>query len=74
MHTFQTQLGQLPDAERGDFQRLAVLATQKRELEYRLAAQMRLQNILQVWLYVHLPMSIAMTVAIVIHIFVVFYY
>lgn len=74
MQNFQTQLGQLPDAERGDFQRLAVLATQKRELEYRLASQMRLQNILQAWLYVHLPVSIAMTVAIIIHIFVVLYY
>jgi hypothetical protein len=74
MQSFQTQLGLLPEVEYGDFQRLAVLATQKRELEYRLASQMRFQNILQAWLYIHLPVSIAMTVAIVIHIVVVLYY
>jgi hypothetical protein len=74
MQSFQTQLGLLPEVEYSDFQRLAVLATQKRELEYRLASQMRFQNILQAWLYIHLPVSIAMTVAIVIHIVVVLYY
>ena len=74
MQSFQTQLGLLPEVEYGDFQRLAVLATQKRELAYRLASQMRFQNILQAWLYIHLPVSMAMTVAIIIHIVVVLYY
>jgi cytochrome b561 len=69
-----TVLEHIPETERHDFQRLAVLVTQKRELERRLREQMRLQNLLEAWLYMHLPVSIVMVVAIVLHIAAVLYY
>ncbi|MBI4640812.1 MAG: hypothetical protein HY731_08965, partial [Candidatus Tectomicrobia bacterium] len=67
-------LEQVPEAEREDFRHFAVLATQKEELENRFLSQMRLQNILEAWLYIHLPVSIAMIVTVAIHLIVVFYY
>ncbi len=57
-----------------DFDRFVTLTKQKRDLEYRFVSQMRLRNLLESWLYFHLPMSIAMMVAIVAHIVLVFYY
>ncbi len=71
---FQSSLDTILEAEQEDFRRLAELATQKWQLECRLASQMRLQNLLDVWLYFHLPVSVAMTVAVVIHIGVVFFH
>ena len=72
--SLQTALERIPETERDDFQRLAVLATQKWELESRLREQMRLQNFLEAWLYIHLPVSIVMMIAIVMHIAIVLYY
>jgi hypothetical protein len=37
-------------------------------------SQMRLKNALEAWLYVHLPVSIAMVVAVVVHVVAAFYY
>ena len=71
---FQEYLHRIPEAEHGTFQNLARLATQKRDLEYRMLAQMRLQNLLESWLYIHLPISVVMLVVVIIHILVVFYY
>jgi hypothetical protein len=71
---FQDHLERIPEAEHATFQNLARLATQKRDLEHRMLAQMRLQNLLESWLYVHLPVSIAMLVVVIIHILVMFYY
>jgi len=71
---FEGYLARIPDAEQSTFQNLARLATQKRELENRITAQMRLQNLLEAWLYVHLPVSIIMLVVVIVHILVVFYY
>ena len=51
-----------------------MLATQKWELERSLVSQMRLQNLLEAWLYVHLPVSVALMVAVLLHIIIVFYY
>ena len=71
---FQTSLDSIPETEHAAFQNLARLATQKRDLEYRMVEQMRLQNLLEAWLYVHLPVSIVMLVVVIIHILVVCYY
>jgi hypothetical protein len=56
------------------FQALSQLMLKLTQLQSTLMAQMRLRNALQSWLYVHLPISIAMVVAVAIHVFVVFYY
>ena len=74
LQDMQADIVTLPEAEHTDFQRLAVLSTQKQELERRLTSQMRLKNLLEAWLYIHLLVSIAMLVAVAIHIIVVLYY
>jgi hypothetical protein len=74
IEVFRDYLVHIPAAEHGAFQDLARLATQKRYLQHRMVAQMRLQNLLEAWLYIHLPVSIVMLVAVIIHILLVFYY
>ena len=74
IEAFRGYLQHIPEAEHGAFQSVARLATQKRDLEHRMVAQMRLQNLLEAWLYFHLPVSIVMLVVVIIHILVVFYY
>jgi hypothetical protein len=74
IEAFQDYLQHIPEVEHEAFQNLARLATQKRDLEHRMAAQMRLQNLLEAWLYIHLPVSLVMFIVVIIHILVVFYY
>ena len=64
----------IPQAEHKDFQTLSRLILQTIQLEQTLATQMRLRNALQAWLYIHVPASIALMVAIGLHLFSVFYY
>lgn len=65
---------QIPQVEHKDFQTLSRLILQMIQLEQTLVTQMRLRNSLQVWLYIHVPASIALMVAIVLHLVAVFYY
>ena len=74
LQEFQSYLGQVPPTEREELQQLAALATRKRELTQRVQSQMRLKNLLEVWLFVHLPVSIMMLITVIIHIFTVLYY
>jgi hypothetical protein len=64
----------IPDADQPAFQMFSQLLLKKTQLEVDLMHQMRLRNALQAWLYVHVPVSVAMLVAVGIHIFVVFWY
>jgi hypothetical protein len=74
LQEFQNYLTDVPTTEREELQQLASLATRKRELEHRVLAQMRLKNLLEVWLYIHLPVSVMMLITVLIHIFTVVYY
>ena len=74
LQEFQNYLGHVPATEREELQQLAALATRKRELTQRVQAQMRLKNLLDVWLFVHLPVSVMMLITVLIHIFTVLYY
>jgi len=74
IEAFRDYLQHIPEAEHTAFQSVARLATQKRDLEHRMVAQMRIQNLLEAWLYIHLPISIMMLIVVIIHILVVFYY
>lgn len=74
LEAFRHYLPTIPESEHAAFQSVARLATQKRDLEHRMVAQMRLQNLLEAWLYVHLPVSVLMLVVVLIHIVVVLYY
>lgn len=64
----------IPAEEQATFRLLSQLLLKKAQLEVTLIHQMRIRNALQAWLYVHLPVSIAMVVTVVIHVLVVFYY
>jgi len=64
----------IPPAEHKDFQTLSRLIVQTVQLEQTVVTQMRLRNALQAWLYIHVPASIALMVAIGLHLVAVFYY
>ncbi len=67
-------LPQIPASQHEDFSQFSALVLQKSEMESYLAGQMRLKNALQAWLYMHVPVSIAMVAAVIVHLLVVFYY
>ncbi|NGZ94854.1 MAG: hypothetical protein CV089_01750 [Nitrospira sp. WS110] len=64
----------VPMEEQATFQVLSQLVLKKAQLELNLLQQMQLRNALKAWLYVHVPVSIAMVCAVVIHLIVVFWY
>jgi len=70
----QIDMSRMPEMEREDYQRLAVISLQKMELQRRFVSQVRIKNILEAWLYIHLPISFAMLVALTVHIVSVIYY
>ena len=74
MPGWQGDIEQIPKAEQEDFQRVSALALQMERLKSRFIPQMRVKNLLEAWLYIHLPLSMAMMVAIVIHLVLVFFY
>lgn len=60
--------------EQADLRQLLVLSRQQKELHFRLLAQQRYRNILDFWLYIHIPLSIAMIVLLIAHVAGAFYY
>lgn len=74
MRDLHNLLADIPAVQQEGFSKFSSLVLQKTELEAYLAGQMRLKNGLQSWLYVHLPISIAMMAAVGVHLLVVLYY
>lgn len=68
------QVNRLTQMGGDDFSQLLVLGNQMKELHDRLIQKQRYINVMAVWLYLHVPLSFAMMVAIVAHITAVFYY
>jgi hypothetical protein len=67
----------LPDvrgAARADVEKLLELLDRKRTLLARIRHDLRLKAALDFWLYAHVPLASAALVAVVAHVFVVFYY
>ncbi len=64
----------VPLDEQATFQVLSQLLLRKAQLELNLLQQMQLRNALKAWLYLHVPVSIAMVCAVVVHLIVVFWY
>jgi hypothetical protein len=64
----------VPLEEQAAFQVLSQLLLKKAQLELNLLQQMQLRNALKAWLYVHVPVSIAMVCAVGAHLIVVFVY
>jgi hypothetical protein len=60
--------------EQDDLRQMLVLSRQRKELLIRLIYQQRYKNILESWLYIHVPFTIALLLFAAIHIVAVFYY
>jgi len=67
-------LALVPKDEQDELRQMLVVSRQRRELLIRLVYQQRYKNILEFWLYIHVPFTIALLVFAVIHVVAVFYY
>jgi hypothetical protein len=67
-------LGIVEKEEQDDLRQMLVISRQRKELLLRLLFQQRWKNVLEAWLYVHVPFTIALLVFATIHIVAVFYY
>ncbi len=64
----------VPKEEQEELRQTLVISRQRRELLLRLIFQQRYKNVLEFWLYIHIPFTIALLVFSVVHIAAVFYY
>jgi hypothetical protein len=53
---------------------LLVASRQRKELLIRLIYQQRYKNILEFWLYIHIPFTILLLLFAIVHVIAVFYY
>lgn len=67
-------LARVPVPEQEDLRQLLVLSRQRTELHQRLVRQQRYRNLLDVWLYLHVPLSFALVALVAAHLVAVFYY
>lgn len=67
-------LGLVAQPEQDELRQLLVTSRQRKELHHRLLQQQRYRNLLDFWLWIHLPLSIAMIVLIIAHLVSVFYF
>ena len=67
-------LGLVPKDEQDELRQMLVVSRQRKELLIRLVLQQRYKNILESWLYVHIPFTIALLVLAIVHVVAVFYY
>ncbi len=64
----------VPREEQEELRQMLVVSRQRRELLLRLVYQQRYKNILEFWLYIHIPFTIALLAFAALHIAAVFYY
>lgn len=64
----------VPKEEQEDLRQMLVLSRQRKELLLRLVYQQRYKNVLEAWLYIHVPFTIALLVMAIVHVAGVFYY
>jgi len=69
-----TLLSLVPKDEQEDLRSMLVISRQRKELLLRLIFQQLYKNLLESWLYVHVPVTIALLVFAAVHIVAVFYY
>jgi hypothetical protein len=60
--------------EQEELRQLLVVSRQRKELLIRLMYQQRYKNILEFWLYIHIPFTILLLLFAIIHVAAVFYY
>lgn len=71
---FSKLLGLVGKDEQDQLRQMLVLSRQRKELLIRLMYQQRYKNILEFWLYIHVPVTIAVLVFGTVHVVAVFYY
>lgn len=64
----------VPKDEQEELRQMLVVSRQRKELLIRLIYQQRYKNILEAWLYIHIPFTIALLVLAIVHVVAVFYY
>lgn len=64
----------VPREEQEELRQMLVVSRQRRELLLRLVYQQRYKNILEFWLYIHVPFTIALLAFAALHVAAVFYY
>ena len=77
MRTAPEWSGLLPDVpreEQEELRQMLVISRQRKELLFKLHYQQRYKNILEAWLYIHVPFTIALLVMATVHVVMVFYY
>ncbi|MDQ3282497.1 MAG: hypothetical protein M3Q69_13940, partial [Acidobacteriota bacterium] len=67
-------LALVPKEEQEELRQMLVISRQRRELLLRLIFQQRYKNVLEFWLYIHVPFTVALLVMAVVHVGAVFYY
>jgi hypothetical protein len=60
--------------EQEELRQLLVVSRQRKELLIRLIYQQRYKNVLEFWLYIHIPFTILLLLFAIIHVAAVFYY
>lgn len=61
-------LGDVPPVERDELNRLLVQSRQRQELRRALLIQQRYRNLLQVWLFLHVPLSFVLLLLVAAHV------
>lgn len=64
----------VPNEEEPELRQMLVVSRQRKELLLRLLFQQRYKNVLESWLFVHVPFTLALLVFAIVHVVAVFYY
>jgi hypothetical protein len=72
--SFDHYVGSVPSEERTELAQLLALAHQRNDLHDSLIRRQRYVNLMGAWLYLHVPLSFALLVAVAAHVIVFFYY
>lgn len=64
----------VPKEEEAELRQMLVVSRQRKELLLRLLFQSRYKNVLESWLYVHVPFTVALLLLAIVHVVAVFYY
>ena len=67
-------LALVPKEEEAELRQMLVVSRQRKELLTRMLFQQRYKNVLEAWLYIHVPFTIALLLFAIIHIATVFYF
>jgi hypothetical protein len=67
-------LALVPKEEEQELRQMLVVSRQRKELLIRMLFQQRYKNVLEAWLYIHVPFTIALLLFAIIHIAAVFYF